>query len=165
MEIPGCGEPGGRAEQKTRCCLGGQLGVDLGDEQDDRKGTRERSCAAAAPGGVPGWMEGWGHSLTWLCVLSGTLKHLASLLLHVFSSKSSQPVVCVEGTFYLVYVGLCCFISCSVLGDQGLLLSQTFIKCFWVTGAGWLGQGGVFSQFSACGCFLAFLCPFQAHAA
>lgn len=52
MEIPDCGEPGGRAEQKTRCCLGGQLGVDLGDEQGDRKETRERSCAAAAPGGV-----------------------------------------------------------------------------------------------------------------
>lgn len=70
MEIPGCGEPGGRAEQKTRCCLGGQLGVDSGDEQDDRKGTRERSCAAAAPGGVPGWMQGWGHSLTWfVCAL------------------------------------------------------------------------------------------------
>lgn len=70
MEIPGCGEPGGRAEQKTRCCLGGQLGVDLGDEQGDRKGTREQSCAAAAPGGVPGWMQGWGHSLTWfVCAL------------------------------------------------------------------------------------------------
>lgn len=125
---------------------GRTVGLDLGDEQDGRKGTGERSCAAAAPGGVSGWMQGRGHSLTtFVCTLRDTEAPCSPCChMHVFSSKSSQPVVCVEGTFYLVCVGLCCFISGSVLRDQGLFLSQTFIKCFWATGTGWLAQGGVF---------------------
>lgn len=120
--------------------FGRTAGVGVRDEQDDRKGTRETSCAAAAPGGVSGWRTDL------VCVHSGALKHLAvpAATNHVFSSRSSQPGVCVEGTFYLVCVGLSCFISCSVLGDQGLFLPQTFINCFWVTGTGWVAQGGVF---------------------
>lgn len=118
----------------------------FGDQQDDSKGTGERSCAAAAPGAVSGWVQVRGHSLTcFVCAPRDTEAPCSSCChMHVFSSKSSQPVVCVEGTFYLVSIGLCCFISCSVLGDQGLFLSQTFIKCFWVTGAGSLAQAGVF---------------------
>lgn len=105
--------------------FGSTAGAGFGDEEDDRKGTRERSGAAAAPGGVSGWVQGREHSLTWfVCALRDTEAPCSPCChRHVFSSKSSQCGVCVEGTFYLLCVGLCCFISCSVLGDQGLLLS------------------------------------------
>lgn len=131
MEIPGCGEPGSRAG-----LFGGTAGVDLGDEQD--KGEILCCCSSWRCSRLD---AGQGTLSDLVCV-----KHLAvpAAVLCVFSSKSSQPVVCVEATFYLVCVGLCCFISCSVLRDQGLFLSQTFIKCFWVTETGWLAQGGVF---------------------
>lgn len=95
--------------------------------------------AAAAPRGISSWMHGMRCSLTGFpCAPSGSAKHLAvpaacgwrgQWHVRTFCPKSSRPVVCAKGTFYLVSVGLCRFISCSVLGDQGLFLSMTFTKC------------------------------------